>query len=342
MTKKITINDIAHLANVSKKTVSRVINNETGVGASTRQRVKEIIEINNYHPDPQARGLASKRSFLFALIYDNPNSSFVSDIMSGVLERCRPHGYELVVHPCNIAAESMLADILSFIKRLKIDGVILLPPLSESEELLEVLNKNDCEYISLQSGLKNNRNERVISFNDRQAAKKVAEHFVALKHQNIGLVQGPEGHLSSTERLEGFRDALLKNNIELPEYRIAQGDYTFQSGLQGGEWLLNMEDRPSAIFACNDEMALGVMVAAEKSGLRIPDDLSIVGFDDSPYASKVWPTLTTVNLNLEYMGILATEKLLKLCNKNIENSHLSKSELLPKFVKRQSTAKSKY
>ena len=166
--KKITINDVARLAGVSKKTVSRVINNEANVRDRTRERVEEMIKQLNYTPDPQARGLASRRSYLVALVYDNPNASFVTEAMYGVLDNCRSAGYELIAHPCNSKDKTLVEDVIGFVSRLKIDGVVLLPPISESEVLVEALRQADCHYVRLLS-VASDDPAHMVHFNDREA-----------------------------------------------------------------------------------------------------------------------------------------------------------------------------
>jgi LacI family transcriptional regulator len=335
--KKATINDVARLAGVSKKTVSRVINNEPNVGARTLSKVRKVIEQLNYVPNPQARGLAFNRSFLLAMIYDNPNASYITEVMYGALSECRPNGYELVVHPCDASHVKLNEDIVDFIKRAKIDGVILLPPVSESEELISKLRAIDCNYVRLQSVVSDD-SSHMIHFNDREAVSHIADHLVALGHRDIGFIHGPKSSQSAIERYEGFRRTLENTGISLPANRIAMGAYTFQSGAECAEWLLNSGHPPTAIFASNDEMAIGVMATAKKMGINIPGDLTVIGFDDSPLATRVWPALTTVNLRIKEMGKLATQKLLALCDNDAERAASIQSELLPTFVQRQTTA----
>lgn len=335
--KKATISDVARLAGVSKKTVSRVINKEPNVGAKTLHKVRAVIEQLNYVPNPQARGLASNRSFLLSLIYDNPNASYVTEAMYGALDQCRPNGYELVVHPCDSTHSELHDDIINFIKRTKIDGVILLPPISQSEELVSSLRTIGCNYVRLQS-VASDDTSHMIHFNDREAVGHIANHLVVLGHRDIGFIHGPQSSQSAHERFEGFRQALESHGVPLPANRIAMGSYTFQSGMDCAEWLLNSDRPPTAIFACNDEMAIGVMAFAKKMGISIPGDLSVVGFDDSPQASRVWPALTTVDLHTKEMVSLATQKLLALCADDVERADGIRSEYLPTFVQRQTTS----
>ncbi|MGB1158142.1 MAG: LacI family DNA-binding transcriptional regulator [Porticoccaceae bacterium] len=339
--KKATISDVARLAEVSKKTVSRVINNEPNVGAKTLSKVKKVIEDLNYTPNPQARGLAFSRSFLLAMIYDNPNASFITEAMYGALSQCRPDGYELVVHPCDATQPNLHDDIINFIRRTKIDGVILLPPLSESDDLINKLKAINCHYVRLVSVIADDV-AHMVHFNDREAVTNIAEHLIKLGHTEIGFIKGPANSKSSTERHQAFNHTLELNGIHLASKNIVIGANTFQSGVDCAGQLLNTENPPTAIFASNDEMAIGAMVTAQKMGIKIPDELTIIGFDDNPQASKVWPALTTVNLQVKEMGKLATRKLLALCNNDIAAATSIKSELLPTLIERQTTAPPKF
>ena len=335
--KKATISDVARLAGVSKKTVSRVINNEPNVGAKTLSKVKKVIEDLDYSPNPQARGLAFSRSFLLAMIYDNPNASFITEAMYGALSQCRPNGYELVVHPCDATQASLHDEIINFIRRTKIDGVILLPPISESDELIAKLKAIQCHYVRLVSVVADDI-AHMIHFNDREAVTNIADHLISLGHKDIGFIKGPTNSKSAAERHEAFRHTLEENGIQLASHHIATGANTFQSGVDCAAQLLKSDNPPTAIFASNDEMDIGVMVTAQKMGIKIPSELTIIGFDDNPQASKVWPALTTVNLQVKEMGKLATQKLLALCNNNFDMAKSVNSELLPTLIQRETTA----
>ena len=147
--KRTTINDIARMASVSKKTVSRVINKSPYVREETRVKVNAIIAKTGFAPDPQARGLAFRSSFLIGLIYDNPNAQYIVNIQQGVLDCVRASGYELVVHPCDRTGPSFLDDVRSFVERQKLFGVVLIPPVSENEALAQLLRDIDCPYVRI-------------------------------------------------------------------------------------------------------------------------------------------------------------------------------------------------
>lgn len=312
--KKATINDVARLARVSKKTVSRVINNSPSVRNETREQVNDIIARIGFRPDPQARGLAFRRSFLFGLIYDNPNAQYIVNIQSGALDRMRGTGFELVVHPCDKESDDFLEEIREFVELQRLAGVILLPPIAENRALLAVLEDLDVPYVRITAmhGAENDPpilSPQVVS-RDRHGCMLAAEHLLALGHKRIGFVTGPAGYASARERRQGFNEGLSKKGLAIDPALEVEGAYSFESGLEAGLALLDRPDRPTAIFASNDEMAIGVYRAAFRLGLHIPDDLSVIGFDDTPAAERVQPPLTTVRLPIRDMGRAAAETLI--------------------------------
>jgi len=314
-TAPITINDIARLAGVSKKTVSRVINNSPEVIAETRNLVNAVIEETGYSPNPHARGLASRRSFLIGLIFDNPNAEFVVNAQYGALDGLRDSGYELIAHPCDRKNPQLITQVSQFVERHKLHGAILLPPVSENTQLVEAMCDLSCKVVSFASIKIKEATYCAIS-NDRQSATEVAEHFVRLGHKRIGVVTGPSSHQSSNERLTGFMNGLAAHGIDLADPYIARGGYTFESGMQAAESLLTLDNKPTAIFACNDEMAAGIYQTAHRLGISIPDQLSIVGFDDSQIAQRLWPPLTTIKHPAREMARIAASHLIRPASSN--------------------------
>ncbi|MBB6092520.1 LacI family transcriptional regulator [Povalibacter uvarum] len=338
-TRKHTINDIARLANVSKKTVSRVINESPFVREDTRTRIAEIMQRVGYTPDPQARGLAFRRSFLIGLIYDNPNAPYVINIQEGALGALRRQGYELVVHPCDRTNEKFLSEIRELISRQKLDGVIMLPPVSENSALAEMLQKLNCPYVRVLAAPLDEPQNLVLSM-DRQSAAEVAEHLWKLGHKRISMIIGPQTYRSSIERLTGFSDALAERGLTMPPEFVVEGLYTFESGAACAELLLSRNPRPTAIFAGNDETAAGVYRTAYLRGLKIPDDLTVVGFDDSPLASRLCPSLTTMRQPIRDMGRLAAERVMaKIAG--LEGPPLTATTFFPHLVVRESSGRPK-
>lgn len=307
--KRATINDIARLAGVSKKTVSRVINQSPFVRDETRQRIEAVIAEWGYAPDPQARGLAFRRSFLIGMIYDNPNPQYVVNMQLGLLDGMRGSGFELVVHPCNRASPTFLADVRAFVERQKLYGVVLPPSVSEDERVAKLLNEIGCAYIRIAS-VELDKPEHMIVGHDRMGAAQAARHILELGHQRIAFISGPDSFRSSHERRGGFEDALAERGMKLEPSDIIQGAYTFESGMACGDDLLARSPRPTAIFAGNDEMAAGVLQSARKAGLNVPGDLTVVGFDDFQIAQAVWPPLTTIHTPTREIGRMAAEKLI--------------------------------
>ena len=304
-----TINDIARLAGVSKKTVSRVINQSPLVREDTRERVNAFMREYGYVPDPQARGLAFRKSFLIGLVFDNPTAQYIVNMQYGILDALRESGYELVVHPCDSKRDDYIEGIRSFVLQQKLHGVILIPRVSEDQELAAALREIGCRYVRIAS-LKLDESGQMLVTQDRSAGEEVANYLESLGHRNIGLITGPRRYRSSVERGGGFTEALRRRGIELSAETVYEGGYTFESGVAGAEHLLAQTPRPTAIFACNDEMAAGVYKAAQRMGISIPADLSVVGYDDSPLASQLWPALTTVRLPVRDVGRQAAAMLL--------------------------------
>jgi LacI family transcriptional regulator len=307
--RRATINDIARLARVSKKTVSRVINRSPLVREDTRARIEAVIAEHGYSPDPQARGLAFRRSFLIGLVYDNPTPQYVVNMQLGLLDGLRGTGFELVVHPCDRASPSFLADLRGFIERQKLAGVVLTPSVSEDERAAELLAEIGCDYIRIAS-VELDAPERMIVSHDREGAAAAGHRLAELGHKRVAFISGPPTFRSSHERREGFRLALEQHGVPLDAAYVREGAYTFESGIDAAESLLAMRPPPTAIFAGNDEMAAGVLQVALRSGLSVPRQVSVIGFDDFQIASRLWPPLTTVRAPTRLTGQLAAQKLL--------------------------------
>jgi LacI family transcriptional regulator len=306
---KTTINEIARLAGVSKKTVSRVINRSPLVRENTRLKVETLMRDVAYVPNPMARALAFQRSFLIGMVYDNPNTEYIVNMQNGALDSLRDTGYELVVHPCDSKNADYIEGVRRFILQHKLYGVLLVPRVSEDQELVDMLIENDCRYARI-AAISLDEDSKMITTNDRKGAIEVAKYLESLGHKHIAMITGPQRYLSTRERGGGFLETLANRGLKVPTEFILEGGYTFESGVACAERLLTLNPRPTAIFALNDEMAAGVYKAAHKIGLSVPEDVSVVGFDDSPIASRLWPSLSTVRLPIRDMGLYAAAMLL--------------------------------
>jgi LacI family transcriptional regulator len=333
---KLTISDIARMAGVSKKTVSRVINHSGLVRQDTRDKILSVVKEHGYQPDPQARALALRRSHLVALISDQPNPQYIVDIQSGILQALKGTSYQLVVRPCDRSSPTLHDDICEIIALQKFFGVILTPSISEDDELIGRLRQMECPYVRI-AAVSLDTPENMIETHDYVGAAEAARHIAELGHKRIAHIHGPNTFLSAAERLRGFRVGLAEFGLRIDEQYLLRGGYTFESGMQCGEKLLQLSRPPTAVFAGNDEMAVGVYQAARRAGLRVPDDLSIVGFDDSPIATRIWPTLTTVRLPIVHMGSIAAQLLVSNYDRMVMEPP-SATSVMPSLVVRNSTA----
>src|SRR3954453_23393667 len=308
-TGKPTINDVARLSGVSKKTVSRVINRSPLLNDETRERVQRVIADLGYVPNPQARALALRTNFLIGLVHDNPNAQMVLNVQQGILEALQGTDFAMLVRPVDRGSATMLDDVRHFLERQRLYGIVLLPPISENDTLARLCDEVGCRYVRMGSAELDDPDHMVAS-NDREAVRAATQYLIGEGHRLIGLITGPHGFRSGSERRQGFEGALAPPRIQLPRRPVAHGNYTFESGVAAAEKLLDLSPRPTAIFSSNDEMAAGVVHIARERGISVPDELSIVGFDDTPIAGHIWPPLTTVRWPIVSMARAAALKLL--------------------------------
>ena len=303
-----TINDVAALAGVSKKTVSRVINRSEFISDKTREAVREAIEALGFVPNPQARALALRRNFLIALLHDNPNPQMVLNFQQGVLDAIKESDLALVVRPVDRGSERLLDDLRTFLEKQRPIGALLLPPISEKDDLARLCEDLGVRYVRVGSALLDDARHCVCS-NDREVVARACRMLIALGHRRIGFVRGPAGFRSAAERELGFHEALAEAGLSLPDALFAPGNYRFAAGVEAGEKFLSLAERPTAVFCSNDEMAAGLMSVAHQKGIAVPAQLSIIGFDDSPTATHIWPALSTVRWPIREMGARAARTL---------------------------------
>ena len=333
-----TINDVARIACVSKKTVSRVINRSPLLNDDTRKKVEDVIGQLGYVPNPQARALALGRNFLVGLVHDNPNAQTVMNVQQGMLEAIRDSEFEMVVRPVDRGSATMLEDLRLFLERQRLFGVLLMPPISENDAVAKLCSNLGCRYVRMGS-VELDTPDHMVASNDREAVHEATQYLIAQGHRRIGLVAGPHGFRSARERRLGFEDAMRDAGIPLPRSMIAEGNYTFESGLIAAERLLDVVPRPTAIFSSNDEMAAGVIHAACQRGWTVPRDLSVIGFDDTPIAAHMWPPLTTVRWPIASMARSAALKLIAGIADNDDEAGVQEpSMFLSTLIRRSSVA----
>lgn len=305
----ITIHDVAQLAGVSMMTVSRVIRKKANVKEATQRKILAAIEELHYRPNIAARNLAGSVSYFLGLIYGNPNEAYLSQILMGALQKCSSNGYNLIISSSEGAADSSYKIDEALMNRTRVDGIIIPPPLSDSMEILSALTDANIPMVRIAPQIKLDYSP-FVGMDDHRAAYEITEYLINLGHKKIGFIAGHPDHGVSKLRYEGMKKALDDNDIPLPEEYIQQGYFTYKSGAICAEILLELENRPTAIFACNDDMAAATISTAHKYGLSVPDDISVVGFDDVPLASTIWPQLTTIRQPIMAMAEKAAEFLM--------------------------------
>ena len=304
--KPISIKDVAAQAGVSPKTVSRVINGEQHVRTEVREAVMRIVDALGYRPNSSARSLSSSRSYLLGLLIDDPASGYAADIQLGALRRSREAGYHLLIEPQNTADPRWLESLSSDLRTLDLNGVILTPPLCDRMDLITLLEARRIPFVRI-SPTRDDVRSGSVAMNDREAARDMTSRLIALGHTDIGFIKGDPAHSATALRLEGFREAMMAAELGVSPDRIQDGDFSFRAGLTLGERLLSFSRRPTAIFASNDDMALGVVVTALRLGIAVPERLSVAGFDDAPIARVSWPQLSTIRQPKREMAAAAVD-----------------------------------
>ncbi len=305
----VTIIDVAKRAGVSFKTVSRVLNREKNVHVHTRDRVLAAAAELGYRPNFGARSLAGARSYLIGLFIDNPSFAYMGKVQLGAMSRCRPDGYHLLLETLDIGAPDAGADLERLLSAVRLDGLILAAPICDNTVVLDALEARAIPYVRLSP---NHDPDRApwVGMDDAGAAAEMTRRLLQLGHREIGFVEGPAGHGASALRRQGFLATLAEAGVAPRLDLIRPGRFDFRSGLEAADAMLDQPHPPTAIFASNDEMALGVTMAAHRRGLNIPADLSIAGFDDIPAATTIWPRLTTVRQPIFEMAAAAADMII--------------------------------
>jgi LacI family transcriptional regulator len=305
----ITIEDVARAAGVSAMTVSRVMNRGKNVRESTRAAVLEAVERLNYSPNTAARSLAAGEATHIGLLYANPSASYLSQFLIGGLHAARSAGVHLVIESCESEDADEQAEVTRRFATSDVEGVILPPPLSESQPIMAELDSLGIPVVTVAMGAPRDDSLNV-RIDDRAAALEMTRYLLDLGHREIGFIKGHPNHIASHDRYQGFCDALTEAGIDCEAAPAEQGYFSYRSGLTAGERLLGRPNPPTAIFASNDDMAAATMSVAHRRGMNVPDDLSIVGFDDTALATSVWPELTTVKQPIAAMAEAALELLI--------------------------------
>lgn len=303
-----TMIDVAKDAGVSFKTVSRVLNGESNVREETRQLVMSAAERLNYTLNAAARSLRVGGPQIIALLVQNPSRSYIESVHLGALQRCHKIGMHLIMEEC----EDGLAEIEAMIANTSPVGVVVTPPLCDDPDLIKMLDAKKIRYVLI-APRNPNAGQASVNINDEVAAQEMTQHLLSLGHKRIAFIKGHPDHSVSAKRYNGYSNAMKAADIDVAHQLVAQGDFSWASGLACAEKLLDLPGSPSAVFASNDDMAAAVIVAAYCRNIRVPDDLSVVGFDNTQVATVISPQLTTVNqpiadLVFEAVGLLANQR----------------------------------
>lgn len=304
----VTIQDVARTAGVSVSTVSRVLNGRVDVASDTQDRILAVIEDLGFTTNLAARSMRSQKKNLVGLIMPDIAYPFAIEVMKGVNRAIAESEFDLLVYTTGDVRKSGRAfheqKYVSLLTNSISDGVIIVAPVAGEFNI-------DAPIISIDP-LASNPNYPSVHATNYQGALDAMRYLLDLGHRRIGHISGRSELESSNRRLKGYRDALENAGIAIDEQWIVSGDYTTETAVQCAHELLSLEERPTAIFASNDQSAIGVFQAADEMGLRIPEDLSVVGFDN--ISESKYMGLTTIDQFIAEMGYVATQRLIKLIN----------------------------
>ncbi|MET1163053.1 MAG: LacI family DNA-binding transcriptional regulator [Pseudoxanthomonas sp.] len=305
----VTIDEVASLAGVSPMTVSRVVNGQGKVRESTRENVMRAVRELGYTPNMAASSRAAAQHTRIALIYSNPSSGYLRELLVGALSGAARTAAQLVIDTWdNLNADEQRSAARVLAK--SVAGVILPPPLCESKPVIKEFVSAGVPVVSIASGRFSNEIS-CVRIDDFRASKEMTAHLISQGHTRIGYIKGHPNQTASAHRYEGFQAALSEAGITHDKTLVEQGYFTYRSGLEASEKLLSHRPPPTAIFASNDDMAAAVVSVAHRRGLDVPRDLSVVGFDDTSAATTVWPELTTIHQPIASMADSAIDILLR-------------------------------
>ncbi len=290
-----TIYDVAELAGVSAKTVSRVLNDDPAVKGPTRDRVRDAMTRLDYRPNSQARSLRRGDNKSVGMLLEDPAGGYQGRFHHAMLVASMETRNHLAIELFTPGRSDFpREDIAHFVADAQIKAMVLLPPLCDYGPLKSFLKDQGIHCVLISPTTPDDHYPSV-NMDDRKAARDVTDYLLSLGHRRIAHIAGHPDHAAAFLRRQGFNEAFDAAGRPRPakDY-VAEGLFNFKSGIEAAEKLLSLKERPTAIFAANDEMAAATCSVAHKMGLRIPEDLSVVGFDDAPIASAVWPALTTV------------------------------------------------
>ena len=304
------MSDVAKLANVSPATVSRVLSNPDLVSKETREKVMEVINRVKYKPHIVARQFRTKETKIILVVVPDITSAFFSKVLRGIEHVAVQNGYQVILGDTENDTERE-QEYINLLLQKQADGMVLLTARQDKTKLEEIAEHFPmvlaCEYMD---GL----NVPTVSIDNISSARKATEHLIQQGHTKIAHITGPINVILSRDRLRGFQQAMMSHDLEIDSAYIQEGDFSFDSGYHQMLKLLALETPPTAVFAFNDEMAMGAIKAVKDSHLSIPEDVAVVGFDNIKMASVIEPNLTSIDQPKYEIGKKAMELLLNLIN----------------------------
>ncbi|MFP4547584.1 MAG: LacI family DNA-binding transcriptional regulator [Fidelibacterota bacterium] len=314
---KTTIADIARKAGVSKMTVSRVINNTGAVAAQTREKIEKLIRDMNYHPDQIARSLSSKKTRTIGIVIPKKEKIFmdnyIAHVLSGVSEVLKDRDYRIMLFPIDVENEF---EVLNLAQGNLVDGLILLK-ISDRDKYVKHLSESSLPCIRINNRVDDD-NVNFIDSENIKGAKLAMEYLYRKGHRKIGFICGKLDETNGMDRFVGYKESLDELGLEYNEDWVIQGEFDKDMAYDNTEKILQLENRPTAIFSSDDYMALGVIEKLKENGYRVPGDFAVVGFDDIDIASILKPELTTIRQPMHELGSEAAILLLKLIDKKIK------------------------
>jgi LacI family transcriptional regulator len=296
---KITIDVIAKKTGVSKTTVSRVLNNRPYVDALTKQKILDFIEETGFTPQKSAINLSVGKTNIIGLLVPSLSNPYSLTVIQGVAEKIAQGNYELMLYTTGLS-ETNQKRFLQKISTKNVDGLIVLLPRDSSDLEKQLVISNLPIVLIDHRGIDTHLHS--ISVTNEKGSYDATEHLIGLGHERIGFITGVMDFGCSRDRLQGYQVSLANHGIPYTSEYVSEGDFTESSGYKAARKLLSLPNRPTAIFCSNDDMAIGAMRAAQEKGLKLPSDLSLVGFDDTVRASMAYPPLTTIKQPLFKMG----------------------------------------
>ena len=330
----VTMRDVAREAGVSVNTVSRALSGKPDVSPETRARVLKIAERLGYRPNRLARGLRSNKTGTIGVIVTDIANPFFGALVKGVERAARQHDYSIILQDTDEDYEREKEAIQVMLAE-RVDG-LLITPVQTKTETIEELKEAGLPFVLLGRYFDGLETDYVVT-DDVQGGYLATEHLIKLGHKRIAMINGPLHISSAKERFQGYKKALDHYGIELDESMVSTGAITMDDGYRISKSLLSRTNRPTAIFTYSDFVAFGVMRAVREVGLRIPEDVAVVGYDDVGFSSCLEVPLTTVRIPKEKLGSKAMESLISKMSNERELAGFQKVKLPVKLVIRETT-----